>query len=112
MGPVRAAVIVIRQIKRLAPAFKLIFGLSAVMIVFVVVGLSIGGYYALPEQAVEFLVFKTVLNVYIWTLAIAYTPLSSDHYALQNDDQSAWDEIELSLSVGGNSDGRMLSAGL
>jgi undecaprenyl pyrophosphate phosphatase UppP len=60
-----------RQEKR---QWQFILVITLFTVIVSIVGLFVGATSPLPENSVTFVVFFTVYNMYIWALAIAYTP--------------------------------------
>lgn len=66
------------KIVELSSPFKFLFGVTAFLYGIVFTGLFAGYFYPLSSSAVVFLCFYASINFYVWTLAFAFAPLSTD----------------------------------
>jgi hypothetical protein len=62
--------------------FRWLFCLSSVSLLATVIGVFIGVGYGVPATAFVFIGFYGLLNAYVWTLAISWTPVVDDRNQL------------------------------
>ena len=94
--------------------FKFILCITSLTILITAIGIAAGTYSPLPDVATKFITFYTLYNVYIWILAIAYSPsseamLKSNNH-LKNNTEEEGEEDVIDLNVGGT-DGVRVAGG-
>mmetsp|Transcript_8850 Transcript_8850/g.11675 ORF Transcript_8850/g.11675 Transcript_8850/m.11675 type:complete len:468 (+) Transcript_8850:272-1675(+) len=64
-----------RHLKDMLPAYLFLFSLTMFTIFITIIGIFVAAFYPIRSSGIEFLTFFGVYNLYIWVLAIAYTPM-------------------------------------
>jgi len=93
-----------KQICNMAPAFVFLFGITTASIAVVLVGMYLHAMSPLPSASTSFLGFYVICNLYVWTMALAYTPSDADDNNINNYDnepQSQSQEQHTELAVVG-----------
>jgi len=63
------------HLKDMLPAYLFLFSLTMFTIFITIIGIFVAAFYPIRSSGIEFLTFFGVYNLYIWVLAIAYTPM-------------------------------------
>ena len=90
----------ISAIRRMPPPFLFVFIITLFTFIATCVGFYMGSFYPIPSAPIAFLGLTGMYNLYVWTLAFIYAPLTSN----QEDYASAEYDVEVNSDVSAEGD--------
>lgn len=95
-------------LRRVSPSYVLLYCITLLACLVAVIGVFVAAYYPYSTSGVAFVGIHGLLNLYVWTLAVSFSPVRArplsegDPHALGMGDKSAGPAV---IGTGGDGDG-------